>query len=359
MKRFISIIFASLLTASSAACLAGCGGDGVGSAGEVNVYNWGEYISNGEDGTMDIIEEFENQTKIKVNYTTYETNEGLYNMLKNSNVSYDVVIPSEYMISKLIAEDMLLELNYDNIPNYEYIMDRFKNLSCDPEGKYTVCYSWGVTGLVYDTTKVSTKPTSWESLWDETLSGQILMFNNSRDAYAIAMQLCGINPSNCTKEDVDTATELLSKQKPLLKKYVMDQVFTEMENSQSAIAPYYAGDIITMIDNNENLDYAMPEDGANLFYDAMCIPTCSKNKENAEAFINFMQDPEVAAANFEYLFYATPNQEAYDNYIDEEYKSNEFIFPSDEYLDKCYVFSNVDDEVYSYMQEQFVKIQAD
>jgi spermidine/putrescine transport system substrate-binding protein len=113
-----------------------------------------------------------------------------------------------------------------------------------------------------------------------------------------------------------------------------------------------------MMDNNEDLDYAMPEEGSNLFYDAMCIPTCSKNKENAEKFINFMQKPEVAAANFEYLYYATPNQEAYDNLIDEDLKNNEFIFPSDEYLDKCYVFTNVSDEVYSYMQEQFVKIQA-
>lgn len=359
MKKTISIILTAALAASSAACFAGCGNGGVGSAGEVNVYNWGDYISLGEDGLLNVIDEFEKETNIKVNYTTYETNEELYNMLKNSNVSYDVVIPSEYMISKLIEEDMLLELNYDNIPNYKYVMDRFKSLTCDPDGKYTVCYSWGVTGMVYDTTKVDKKPTSWESLWDENLKGEILMFNNSRDAYAIAMQLCGINPANCTKEDVDKASEKLATQKPILKKYVMDQVFTEMENSQAAIAPYYAGDIMTMLDNNEDLDYAMPQDGANLFYDAMCIPTCSKNKDNAEAFINFMQKPEIAAANFEYLLYATPNQEAYDNLIDEEYKNNEFIFPSDEYLDKCYTFANVSDEVYSYMQEQFVKIQAD
>jgi spermidine/putrescine transport system substrate-binding protein len=355
MKKILSAILIAVLATSSAACFAGCGTT---YEGEVNVYNWGEYISTGEDGLMDVIEEFEKETNIKVNYTTYETNEELYNMLKNSNVSYDVIIPSEYMISKLIEEDMLLELDYDNIPNYQYLMERFKHLACDPESKYTVCYSWGVTGMVYDTTKVTEKPTSWEALWNEDNSGEILMFNNSRDAYAISMQLCGINPSNCTKEDVDKASEKLAEQKPLLKKYVMDQVFTEMENSQAAIAPYYAGDIITMMDNNEDLDYAMPEEGSNLFYDAMCIPTCSKNKENAEKFINFMQKPEVAAANFEYLYYATPNQEAYDNLIDEDLKNNEFIFPSDEYLDKCYVFTNVSDEVYSYMQEQFVKIQA-
>ena len=356
MKKIISAILTAILACSGAVCFAGCGNS---YDGEVNVYNWGEYISLGEDGLLNVIDEFEKETNIKVNYTTYETNEELYNMLKNSNVSYDVIIPSEYMISKLIEEDMLLELNFDNIPNYDNLMERFKKLECDPESKYTVCYSWGITGLVYDKTKVTEKPTSWEALWNKELEGQMLMFNNSRDAYAIAMQLCGINPSNCTKEDVDKASEKLAEQKPLLKKYVMDQVFTEMENSQSAIAPYYAGDIVTMMDNNEDLDYARIENGANLFYDAMCIPTCSKNKENAEKFINFMHKPEIAAANFEYLYYATPNQAAYDEYLDEDVKNNTFIFPEDEYLDKCYVFTNVSDEVYSYMQEQFVKIQAD
>lgn len=356
MKKIISCILVALIATSSVACLSGCGKSYV---GEVNVYNWGEYIANGEGDLLNVIEEFENETNIKVNYTTYETNEELYNMLKNSNVSYDVIIPSEYMISKLIEEDMLLELNYDNIPNYQYIMDRFKTLDCDPECKYTVCYSWGITSMVYDKTKVSEKPTSWDALWNEDLSSQILMFNNSRDAMAIAMQLSGINPSDCTKEDVDKAAEKLKEQKPLLKKYVMDQVFTEMENGQAAIAPYYAGDIVTMMESNENLDYAIPVDGANLFYDAMCIPACSKNKENAEKFINFMQKPEIAAENCKYLNYATPNQEAYDNYLDDKMKNNELIFPSDEYLDKCYVFTNVDSEVYSYMQEQFVKIQAE
>ncbi len=354
MKKVISIILAALCAAASVVSLSGCGKT---FDGEVNVYNWGEYIANGEDGLMDVIDEFEKETNIKVNYTTYETNEELYNMLKNSNVSYDVVIPSDYMISKLINEDMLLELNFDNIPNYNNLMERFKNLACDPEHKYTVCYSWGITAMVYDTDKVNYKPDSWEALWDKKLSGDILMFNNSRDAMAIAMQLCNINPSDCTKEDIDKASEKLKEQRPLLKKYVMDQVFTEMENSQSAIAPYYAGDISVMMSNNESLDYAIPKDGSNLFYDAMCIPKCSKNKENAEKFINFMQEPRIAAANFNYLNYATPNQKAYDEYLDDDIKNSELIFPSDEYLDKCYVFTNVPDDVYSYMQEQFVKIQ--
>ena len=355
MKKIICSILVAIIATSGIATLSGCGKS---YEGEVNVFNWGEYVSNGEDGLLDVIEEFENETNIKVNYTTYETNEELYNMLKNSNVSYVVIIPSEYMISKLIEEDMLLELNNDNIPNYKYIMERFKKLSCDPESKYTVCYSWGITAMVYDKTKVKEQRDCWEALWDNDLCGQILMFNNSRDAMAIAKQLCGINPSGCTKEDIDKAAEKLKEQKPLLKKYVMDQVFTEMENSQAAIAPYYAGDVVTMMSVNEDLDYAIPADGANIFYDAMCIPTCSKNKENAEKFINFMQKPEIAAENCKYLNYATPNQEAFDNHLDEDMKNNEIIFPSDEYLDKCYVFTNVSDDVYSYMQEQFVKIQA-
>lgn len=355
-KRFFCLVLSALITSCSAICFSGCGKN---YDGEVNVYNWGEYIANGEDGIRDVVKDFENKYNIKVNYTTYETNEELYNMLKNSNVTYDVVIPSEYMISKLISENLLQEINYDNVPNYSNIMTRFQTLECDKDRKYTVCYTWGVTGLVYDKTKLEQKPTSWDILWDKDLSGQILMFNNSRDAMAIAMQMCNINPSNCTKEDVDKAGEKLAEQKPLLKEYVMDKVFIEMEHSQATVAPYYAGDIITMMDNNEDLDYAMPEEGANLFYDAMCIPTCSKNKENAEKFINYMLEPDVAAENFKYLCYATPNQKAYDEYIDEEYKNNEFIFPSEEYLNKCYTFSNVDNEVYNYMQEKFVKIQAE
>ncbi len=356
MKKILSVLLASVLIFTTVSCLAGCSG-GTENKGEVNVYNWGDYVARGEDGLMDVIDEFEKETGIKVNYTTYETNEELYNMLAQSNVSYDVVVPSEYMISKLIKENMLLELNYDNIPNYNNLSDRFKKLSCDPESKYTVCYNWGVTAMVYDKTKVKNKPTDWDALWDKDLKGEILMFNNSRDAMAIAMQLCGIDPSNCTKADVDKAAEKLMEQKPLLKKYVMDQVFNEMEGGQSAIAPYYAGDIAMMMEENENLDYCLPASGSNLFYDAMCIPACSKNKENAEAFINFMEKPEIAAENFKYLRYGTPNEKAID-LLDDEYKSSELSFPSDEYLNKCYVFSDLDDDVYAYMQEKFVEIQA-
>ena len=362
MKRIISFILCAVLLCTCVSLFAGCGsGNTSGSTedkGEVNVFCWGDYFANGEDGLKDTLKEFEKETGIKLNLTTYDTNEELYNMLKSSNAGYDVIVPSDYMITKLIKEDMLLELDYNNIPNYSQINDRFKKLSCDPQSKYTVCYSWGVTAMVYDKNKVDKKPTSWEALWDKKLSGQILMINNSRDAMAISMQLCGIDPSNFTKADVDKAAEKLKEQKPLVKKYVMDQVFTEMEGGQAAIAPYYAGDIAVMMENNEDLDYALPADGSNLFYDAFCIPKSSKNKENGEAFINFMHKPEIAAENCKYLRYGTPNDGALE-FLDDDIKKSELTFPSNEYLDKCYEFSDVDPEVYAYMQEKFVKLQAE
>lgn len=355
MKKIVCCVLTAAL-AVSMAVLPGCSG-GAETKGEINVFNWGEYISNGEDGSMNVIKEFEKETGIKVNYTNYETNEEMYNLIKNTNSSYDVIIPSDYMIDKLIKEDMLAEIDYDNIPNYKNVMDKYKTTDYDKDNKYSIPYSWGVVALCYNKTMVDKKPTSFSALWDEKYSGQILMFNNSRDAMAISMRLKGIDPSDVTKEDVDIASAYLEEQKPLLKKYVMDQVFTEMEGSQAALAPYYAGDVAMMMDNNEDLDYVLPEEGSNLFMDAMCIPKDSKNKELAEEFINFMLKPEVAKANAEYIGYSTPNQAAYD-ILDKDMKNNELVYPSDEYLGKCYTFTDLPQDVYNYMQDQFLKIQS-
>lgn len=355
MKKILCLALCALLTGSCMLTLASCGSGE--SAGEINVYNWGENISNGEDGSMDVIAEFEKQTGIKVNYTNYETNEEMYNILKNSGSAYDVIIPSDYMIGKLIAEDMLLPLDFENIPNYKNVMEQYKNLDFDKDNKYSVPYTWGVVALVYNKEMIKEKPQSFDVLWNKDYKGQILMFNNSRDAMAIAMKLKGIDPGVVTKKDVDTAADYLREQKPLLKKYVMDQVFTEMEGDQAALAPYYAGDIITMMSNNENLGYVLPEEGSNLFVDSMCIPKTSKNKALAEKFINFMLEPEVGKANSEYIGYSTPNQAAYD-LMDEETRNNELAYPPKEYLDKCYFFSNLPDDVYNYLQEQFLQVQA-
>lgn len=361
MRRFALILLAALI-ALLPLSLSACGGSGEsgGYQGEVNVYNWGEYISPGDDGTVDVIDEFEKRYNIKVNYTNFETNEELYNVLTNSNSTYDVIIPSDYMIARLREEGLLAEIDFNNIPNMEYIDERFTHQVYDPENKYTVPYTWGVVALAYNTEMIEEGSiTGFKDLWDPAFKDKgILMFNNSRDAMAIAMQLCDppIDPGaeTFTREEIDRATNKLIEQKSVLKKYVMDQVFTEMEGSQSGIAPYYAGDIMTMIDNNEALDYCLPEEGSNLFIDAMCIPATCKNKENAELFINFMCDPEIAAANAEYICYGTPNKGALE-LVDEELLESELFNPPDEYLEKCYTFANIDDDIYAYMQKRFVE----
>lgn len=346
-------MLSAILVGSTAVVCTGCGEK----KEELNVFNWGEYISNGEEGTLDTIASFEEKYNVKVNYTNYESNEEMYNLLKESNSSYDVIIPSDYMISKLIEEDMLEKINYDNIPNYSNVMEEYKTTDFDPTGEYSVPYSWGVVALAYNKTMVTEKPTSFDVLWDEKYSGNILMFNNSRDAMAIAMKLKGISPTTVTTADIDTASAYLKEQKPLLKKYVMDQVFTEMETDQAALAPYYAGDIAIMMSNNENIDYVLPEEGSNLFIDSMCIPKSTQNKDLAEKFINYMLEAEVAKANAEYIGYSTPNQAAYD-LLDTDIKNNELIYPPKEYIDKCYTFSNLPQDVYDYMQEEFLKVQS-
>ncbi len=354
MKKITCICLCLVLALSSCIMLASCGKK---YDGEVNVFNWGEFMARGEDGAMDVITEFEDKYNIKVNYTTYETNEELYNILKGSNSSYDVIIPSDYMIGKLAEEDMLAEINFDNVPNYKNIMDEYKGLPFDPDCKYSVPYSAGTVAIVYNKTMVTRTVDDWDILWDEDYAKQILMIDNSRDAMAISMIMKGINPNVLTKEDIDVVTAHLKEQKPLVKAYVMDRVFNDMEADQAAVAVYYAGDILTMMNNNENLAYAMPKSGANRFVDCACIPKNCTNKENAEKFINFLLEPEVAKENAEYIGYSTPNQAAFE-LLDDDMKNNELIYPSKEYLDKCFYFANLPDAIYDYMQEQFLRAKA-
>lgn len=355
MKKMICLALVCLMAVGATLTLGGCQSfDG----GEINVYNWGEFISDGSDDSMNVIAEFEEKYNIKVNYTTYETNEQLYTMLKESNSSYDVVFPSDYMVEKLIAENLVQEINFDNLSNYKNVDEAYKNKSFDPDNKYSVPYSWGVVALCYNKTMVNGEEIKgFSDLWNENLKGKILMIDNSRDAMAIAMTLTGGDPTNATKADIDKAYDKLVAQKPLLKKYVMDLVFNEMEGSQAAIAPYYAGDIYTMMGNNEDLDYCLPEEGSNYFIDSMCIPTSAKNKEGAEKFIDFLLEAEVAKANAEYIGYSTPNSAAFE-LLDDEVKNNPLIYPPKEYLDKCYLFANLPQDVYDYMQTKFTDVKA-
>jgi len=296
----------------------------------VNVYNWGEYISDGGEGTMDVVSEFERLTGATVNYTNYESNENMYSKLAGGGVSYDVIVPSDYMIDRLIDEDMLLPLNYDNIPNMKYIKDEFKGLFYDPEQLYTVCYNVGTTVLIYNKNLVTEEPDSWSVLWDEQYKDKVLMFNNSRDAFAIAQSLLDKDFNSTNEQDWVECAELLAKQKDAVNPvYVMDEVFNLMESGEYAFATYYAGDYLLMLENNEDLGYCFPKEGVNYFYDAFCIPICSKNKTGAEAFINFMHEPQVAYENCEYIYYRSPNITVEENEESSLYGS-EVIYPAQE-----------------------------
>lgn len=288
----------------------------------VNVYNWGEYISDGSEDTMDAVGEFERLTGCKVNYTNYESNENMYSKLIGGGVSYDVIVPSDYMIDRLIDEDMLLELDYDNIPNMKYINKKFQNLFFDPDQKYSVCYNVGTTVLIYNKKLVKEKPDSWKVLWDGQYKNKILIFNNPRDAFAIGQAVLGQDFNTTSEQDWIDCAQLMAQQKDSVNPvYVMDEVFNLMESGEYAFATYYAGDYLLMLENNKDLGYCFPKEGVNEFYDAFCVPVCSKNKRGAEAFINFMHEPQVAFENSEYIYYRSPNITVEENEESSLYKS--------------------------------------
>ena len=324
----------------------------------LNVYNWGQYMARGEDGSVDIIAAFEEKyPHIKVNYTTYDSNEIMYSKLSGGGVSIDVIFPSDYMIARMIQEDMLLELDYDNIPNYQYIDENFRNTAYDPENKYSVPYTWGTVGIIYNTKYVAEEDlTGWELLWNEKYAGKILMFDNSRDAFGIAQFLLGQDINTTDKALLDQAAVKLTEQKPVLQQYVMDQIYSTMENEEAWIATYYAGDCMTMMENNPDLAFYLPENqGFNLFIDAACIPTCASNKEEAELFIDFLCDPEISAANMDWVCYSTPISAA-KQYLSEDVVNDPVAYPSDEILENGVSFAYLPEEITRYMESLFMKV---
>lgn len=306
----------------------------------INVYNWGEYISvnDGEEGAFDTNAEFERLTGIKVNYTNFASNEEMYAKLKSGGASYDIIIPSDYMIARMINENMLEELNFDNIPNFSLIMDKFKVGDYDPEGRYSVPYTWGLVGIIYNKTLVDPEDNvaSWDILWNEKYAKDILMFSNSRDAFAISQFRLGYSVNTTDESELEQAAYELSKQKVLVQAYVMDEIFDKMGGGEAALAPYYAGDAITMMADNPDLDFAVPEEGTNVFVDAVCIPKGAKNKAAAELYINFLCETRVALKNIEFIGYSSPHSAAYE-LLDEETR-NSISYPSDEILAKCESF---------------------
>lgn len=346
-KKVFALVLSGLLVVSACAVLTSCGSKATN--GVVNVCNWGEYIDE------DLLTEFTKQTGIKVNYDTCSDNESLYSILSSGSADYDVIIPSDYMISRLISEGMLEKLDYDNIPNFQYIDDEYRNLEYDPTNEYSVPYTWGTVGIIYNTTMVDYVPDSWSVLWDESLSGQILMFSNSRDALGIALKYLGYSQNTTNEAEITAATDKLLEQKPLVQSYVMDQIFDKLEGGEAAVGPYYAGDAITMIAENPDLAFAFPKEGTNLFVDAMCVVAGAENKSNAEAFINFMCDPANMANNIEYIGYSSPSSDAR-VLLSDELKNSPIAYPSADILANTETFINLPQSTLDLYDSEWVRL---
>lgn len=327
----------------------------------INVYNWGEYICTGADeGTLNVNAEFTKLTGIKVNYTNFATNEELYAKLKGGGTSYDIVIPSDYMISKMIKEGMIQKLDFSNIPNADYIMPNFRNLAYDPDNAYSVPYTWGTVGIIYDQTMIDMdeEDIDWDILWDETYLDQILMFDNPRDAFMIAQIMQGYSINTEDPEQLRDCADKLMEQKHVVQAYVMDEIFDKMGAGDALIAPYYAGDALTIMEENEDLNFVVPKSGTNLFVDAMCIPTSAKQKEAAEMYINFMCEPDIAFANIDYICYSTPHSAAFEM-LDEETQNDPVSYPDEEFIaEKTSVFVNLSDEANLLMQNLWTEMKS-
>ncbi len=359
-RKKLKKTLAVLLTTVTAAglLLAGCGAPSGASStpapgasgGVVNVYNWGVYIDES------VLDDFTQETGIKVNYDTYDSNESMYGVLKNDGASYDVIIPSDYMISRMIEEDMLEPLDFNNIPNFSDIDPSLKNPGYDPDNLYSVPYMWGVLGVIYNTTMVEGTPDSWGLLFDPAYAKQILMFNNSRDGMGIALKYLGYSYNTADPAEIQAATDLLIQQKPLVQSYVMDEVFEKMQSGSAAVCSYYYGDYRTMADVNPDLAFYVPKEGSNLYVDAMCIPKNAENKANAEAFINFMCSTQAGLKNCEETWYSTPLLSVRAE-LDEELVNNPDAYPDSTFLaNRCEVYQNLPQDILALYDSEWTRL---
>ena len=372
-KRVFAISMAGLTAAST--LLSGCGASGsVGGstsaansgssdAGELYVYNWGEYIDE------DVISQFEDETGIKVIYDMFETNEEMYPVIEAGGVNYDVVCPSDYMIQKMRENDLLAEINFDNVPNIDQIDPAYMEMSksFDPENKYSVPYCWGTVGILYNTKLLDElgvpAPTKWADLWDERLSGEILMQDSVRDAFMVALKKGGYSMNSANEDELQQAKQDLVDQKPLVQAYVIDQVRDKMIGGEAAVGVIYSGEMLYIQDEVANLgldyelEYVIPEEGTNLWLDSWVIPKNAKNKENAEKWIDFLCRPEIAKANFEYITYPTPNKGAFE-LLDEDLQNNKAVFPDIDSLNNSEVYEYLGDETDNIYNELWKEIKS-
>lgn len=374
MKKKVLAVSLTSLTACSALLLSGCGGNAAGSSSadnggnrsgsnELYVYNWGEYIDE------DVIDQFEEETGIKVIYDMFETNEEMYPVIEAGGVNYDVVCPSDYMIQKMRENDLLAEINFDNVPNLDQIDPTYLEMSksFDPENKYSVPYTWGTVGILYNTKRLEELgmdvPTKWSDLWDERLDGEILMQDSVRDAFMVALKKDGYSMNSDNEDELQQAKQDLIDQKPLVQAYVIDQVRDKMIGGEAAIGVIYSGEMLYI--QNEvkdlgldyDLKYVIPDEGTNLWIDSWVIPKNAKNKENAEKWIDFLCRPEIAKQNFDYITYSTPNKGAFD-LLDEEIQNNKALFPDIDSLKDSEVYEYLGDEVDAVYNELWKEVKS-
>lgn len=316
---------------------------------ELYVYNWGDYIDD------EVVAMFEEETGIKVTYDMFETNEEMYPVIEVGAVTYDVVCPSDYMIQKMIENDMLAEINFENVPNISQINPEYMEMSrsFDPENRYSVPYCWGTVGILYNTKRLEElgvePPKSWMDLWDPALKGEILMQDSVRDAFMVALKGLGYSMNTIDEKELQQAKDLLIQQKPLVQAYVIDQVRDKMIGGEAAVGVIYSGEMLYIQEEVKNLgldyslEYVVPEEGTNLWLDSWVIPKNAQNKENAEKWINFLCRPDIALRNFEYITYSTPNQGAFD-LLDPEIQENKAVFPDLDSLENSEVYRYLGDE---------------
>lgn len=347
MNRSIKVFLSLLVTLVLVAGFAGCNS---GKGPTIKVYNWGDYIDES------VLDEFKQKTGITVIYDTFANNEDMYVKIKNGGSDYDVAIPSDYMIKRMIREGMLNKINMDNVPNYKYIADKFKNLAYDKDNEYSVPYMWGTVGIIYNKTMVSDPVTSWKILWNEKYEKQILMLDSQRDSIGITLKMLGYSLNTRNQAELDEAKRALMEQKKLVLAYTGDEVKDKMISGEAAMAVVWSGDAMFMKGENPDLEYVIPEEGSNLWFDAMVIPSTSKHQKEAEMFIDFMCDPEIAFKNADYIGYSTPNTETM-KLLDEELIEDKSAYPDDEDLVKCEVFEDLSDAIKVY-DEIWTEIKA-
>lgn len=325
----------------------------------LNVYNWGNYISLGTDGGINVNEQFTKETGIKVNYTTFATNEELYAKLAGKGAAFDVIIPSDYMIAKLISKNMLYKPDFSKMPNTKLIDNKFLNPDYDPTNEYSIPYTWGCIGIFYNKNMVdeSEDQIDWDIFWKEKYKDKMLMFDNSRDAFFIAQKLLGININTTNPDDWYKSADMLKLQKPLVQSYVMDQIYSKMGNNEAAIAPYYSGDAAMLMADNPNIGFVIPESGTNIFVDAMCILNDSKHKAEAQEYINFMCRPDIAYANIKEVGYSTPISEV-KSMLDTSISQNPIYYPDDEIINKSQSFGFLPEDISSLMDQLWIQVKT-